>query len=124
MRDLPDAQYGEAQTFRDLQQGAPLAQVPSANVPAPRPGQASGPATPSQNPLASIIPAGAPTMRPAEPVTAGAALGPGPGTEALGPAATMQSANYTSAKQTLTQLAQTSSNPDLKVLAATIQRSA
>jgi hypothetical protein len=29
LRDLPDAQYGEAATYRDLQQQAPLAQTPS-----------------------------------------------------------------------------------------------
>lgn len=34
--------------------------------------------------LSSVVGFGAPTSRPGEPVTAGAAVGPGPGTAALG----------------------------------------
>lgn len=33
LRDLPDAQYGENATYRDLQQSAPLAQSPSVAAP-------------------------------------------------------------------------------------------
>jgi hypothetical protein len=36
------------------------------------------------NPAANVIPLGAPTNRPMEPVTAGVDAGPGPGSEILG----------------------------------------
>lgn len=69
LRELPDAQYGEAETFRDLQRAAPLSQVPSASTPA------GGPAT-GMTP--EVVPFGAPTMDPDEPTTAGANAGAGP----------------------------------------------
>lgn len=72
---LPDAAYGEQQTFREDQQGAPMAKA------AP-PGQAGPPTSPVD--LSGVVPMGAPTQRPGEPVTAGAAMGAGPGVEALG----------------------------------------
>lgn len=75
LRDLPDAQYGEAKTFRELQQGAPLAQTPGP--------QAQG--APSFAAAKDLLtPLDAPSERPNEPVTAGAALGAGPGPEVLG----------------------------------------
>lgn len=69
--ELPNAQYGEATEFRELQRAAQLA---SGGRPSPASAGAAAP---------NIIPMSAPTTRPGEPVTAGAALGPGPGTEAL-----------------------------------------
>lgn len=72
MRELPDAQYGEAKTFRELQQGAPLAQAQTPAAPSP------------QGPKRTPIPFNAPTARPDEPVTAGNPLGAGPGPEAMG----------------------------------------
>lgn len=74
LRDLPDAQYGEAATYRDLQQSAPLAQSPAPSA---------APATGGGGGSVPVIPFGAPTQRPGEPVTAGAPYGPGPGPEAL-----------------------------------------
>jgi hypothetical protein len=59
--DLPDARYGEQARFQEVQAGAGMAQA--------------GPAP---------VPLDAPTTRPEEPVTAGAALGPGIGPEAAG----------------------------------------
>jgi hypothetical protein len=59
--DLPDARYGEQARFQEVQAGADMAQA--------------GP-TP--------VPLDAPSQRPEEPVTAGAALGPGIGPEAAG----------------------------------------
>lgn len=59
VRDLPNAKYGENQAFRDAQQAAPMA--------------ASGPD------LSSIIPMGAASQRPEEPITAGMPFGPGGG---------------------------------------------
>lgn len=63
IRRMPNAGYGENKDFEQIQQGAAMAAAPQ------------GP---------SIVPLSAPTQRPNEPVTAGAALGPGPGREALG----------------------------------------
>lgn len=70
---LPDAQYGEEKTYREQQRGAPLIQAD------PRPGPASAG---GGRPVTGL---GDPSTRPDEPVTAGAALGPGPGPEALAP---------------------------------------
>ncbi len=75
-QQLPDAKYGEQKTFQADQSGAPLSQTNQS----PTPSQGFAP-----NPAAqSVVPMSAPTQRPGEPVTAGAALGPGPGTESLG----------------------------------------
>ena len=64
MRALPDAGYGEQADFMGIQAGAPMAADPQI-APPPPPG------------------IDAPTNRPNEPVTAGAAMGPGPGPEVL-----------------------------------------
>jgi hypothetical protein len=68
LRDLPDAQYGEAATFRSLQEKAPLAQTPSAT--APRRSSPGGGGAGS-----GITPMGAPTTRPDQPITAGMGQG-------------------------------------------------
>lgn len=81
LKDLPDAKYGENSQFQSLQQGAPLSASPS-------PGGSASPLDQGMlppNPAAGqVVPSSAPTMRPNEPVTSGAALGAGPGTSALG----------------------------------------
>ena len=69
--DLPNAKYGEAAQFADIQQGASMA--------APQPASGGAPV-----PQSAPTPIGAPTGQPDVPVTAGAAAGAGPGTEALG----------------------------------------
>jgi hypothetical protein len=66
-QDLPNADYGEQQAYQSQQQGAPMA-ADSGQAPA----SAGNPAA------ASVIPMSAPTNRPGEPVTSGAASGPGP----------------------------------------------
>lgn len=71
---LPDAAYGEQATYRQDQAGAAMAADPGAGATA----------TPSPVDLSNVVGFGEPTQRPNEPVTAGAAAGPGPGTEALG----------------------------------------
>lgn len=76
MRDLPDADYGENATYKDLQKAAPLAQ--SGGAMAPEEAYAGNPAA------ANVIPMDAPSQDPGTPVTAGAAAGGGPGLEALG----------------------------------------
>jgi hypothetical protein len=67
---LPDAGYGEQQDFQSIQSGAPLAKAQSVGG---TPAQASP----------QITGMGAPTQMPDTPVTAGAAMGAGPGMEAL-----------------------------------------
>lgn len=76
LQALPNAQYGENKDFQSLQQGAGLSQTPDL----------SGQAQPlPQNPAANqVVPASAPTARPNEPVTSGAAIGAGPGLSAIG----------------------------------------
>ncbi|MFD3531997.1 hypothetical protein [Streptomyces sp. NPDC058664] len=64
--------YGERQNLEQLQQAAPLSASPG------------GEAESAQDVTADLVGFGAPTQMPDEPVTAGAALGAGPGLEALG----------------------------------------
>jgi hypothetical protein len=75
VRDLPNAAYGEGQQFRDIQSGAPMGS-PSSSAPQPAAAPPAG--------LASVVPFGAPSQREGEPITAGAASGPGPGMDSLG----------------------------------------
>ena len=75
--------YGEGQELMNIQQSAPLAAAPSIE----QSGMPSGLASAA----ASIIPLSEKTLRPNEPVTAGADAGPGPGMDALG--LTMADAN-------------------------------
>lgn len=121
IRELPDAKYGEAKDFNDLQKQAPLANDPQPNISAAAPDQG-----PQQNPmsLSNVIPLGAPTQRPNEPVTAGSPLGPGAGPEAMGPAGTARTAQYQNASSLLSSIAAGSDNPDLQALAANIKRGA
>lgn len=76
VRDLSNAQYGEGAAFRELQQGAAMATAP-------------GPAGPPQGgspgiDLSGLAGMGDPSAQPGTPVTDGAALGAGGGTDALG----------------------------------------
>lgn len=70
--ELPDAKYGEAANFREIQQGAPL----SASSPGPAAGGAPGMPMPT--------PLGDPSAMPGQPVTAGADAGAGPDMASLG----------------------------------------
>lgn len=94
-RYIANLPYGEGQEFQDIQGSAPMeaaAGAPSASSMGSAPAQLrrqSGPLTP----LA------APSAMPGEPVTAGAALGPGPGPEALGIAAQRETQNQAFAAQ-------------------------
>lgn len=81
LKDLPDAKYGENSQFQALQQGASLSASPSPQGQ----GQPFDAGSLPPNPAAGqVVPLSAPTGRPNEPVTSGAALGAGPGTSALG----------------------------------------
>lgn len=89
--------YGEAGSQRAAMQAIPLpdaraadqratAPAPAAPAPPAAPGPYDGSQLQSEARAATFqpVPIGAPTARPGEPVTAGAALGAGPGPEALG----------------------------------------
>lgn len=81
LKTLPDAKYGENAQFQSLQQGAPLSASPSPQGGGMPFDQNSLPPNPAAG---QVTPLSAPTARPNEPVTAGAAVGPGPGPSALG----------------------------------------
>src|SRR5437763_4140801 len=69
---LPNAKYGEQSSFQQAQSAGPMAQDPGlgGSTPLPSPGN-----------VPDLTPLHAPTERPDEPVTAGAAQGPGVGPE-------------------------------------------
>jgi hypothetical protein len=74
---LPSQAYGEGVDTAAIKAGAPMARTPDvrgATNTEVRQAAAQGP----------ITPLFAPTQRPEEPITAGIAMGPGPGPEALG----------------------------------------
>lgn len=100
-RYIAGGDYGDG-GLMGIQQGAPMAKTLS-----------SAPAGPTGNGQVAdqsqqVIPLSAPSQRPFEPVTAGAATGPGPGPEALGMLPQAQQGG-TSAKQIVQGLA---SHPD------------
>jgi hypothetical protein len=68
IKSLPNAGYGESKEFRNIQQGAPMANSKAQPKPA----------------MPKVTGLGAPTERPNEPITSGIPMGPGPGPEALG----------------------------------------
>lgn len=80
LKDLPDAKYGENSQFQSLQQGASLSASPSPQGQA-QPFDAN--ALPPNPAASQVVPLSAPSGRPGEPVTSGAAMGAGPGTEAI-----------------------------------------
>lgn len=111
IRQIPGGSYGDRKELTQLQQGAPLAQVPSL----PTASQGGGGAV-SASPV-TPIPLSAPTQRPDEPVTAGAALGPGPGPEALGVAGMGPAGAYVTGVDALRQLAPVAAtNPEVAFL--------
>lgn len=75
LRDLPNADYGEGATYKDLQQSAGLSQSAGGDI---AQGFAANPAA------ANVTPIGAPSAMPGTPVTDGAPMGAGAGPEALG----------------------------------------
>jgi hypothetical protein len=66
--------YGERQELEQMQQAAPVSASPGGDVGAPQMADIT----------AGLVGFDAPTQMPDEPVTAGAAMGDGPGLEALG----------------------------------------
>jgi hypothetical protein len=70
-RDLPNAKYGENEAFRQAQMSAPMSGDIGSAMP-------SGQVAPGPD-LSQIIPMGADSQRPDEPITAGMSGGPGAG---------------------------------------------
>jgi hypothetical protein len=114
--------YGDGQDMMDIQGGAPMAATPS-----PTPVSASQMAQNAQQQAQPqgqpVTPLSAPTARPNEPVTAGAALGPGPGMSALGITPGQMQQGGQSAKQVVQTLAMhPDASPELKNLASMLGR--
>lgn len=78
VRDVPGGSYGDAQDLRNLQSSAPMSLAPGALSPTP------GGSPASAGIPVPVVPFNAPSQRPGEPVTTGAPLGAGAGTEILG----------------------------------------
>lgn len=102
---VPKVKPGQAQGVAGAQAAA-LRAVPL--------GTQTGPVGQPQGAPAQIVPMGAPTQNPNEPVTAGAPIGPGPGLEALGPAAQAQMGQPADpVRQQVAALYRVNPNPDL-----------
>lgn len=86
--DLPSAYYGEGVETAAIKSGAPLATTPSATA-------SSAPSVPAPAPVTPLF---APSQRPDEPITAGVAVGAGPGPEALAMAKSAEKLSDTLAK--------------------------
>lgn len=77
---LPDAAYGEQKAYQEQQTGAPMEQSnPQATAPSGAGAGAGLAGMAAQN----VIPFGAPSGRPSEPVTSGADQGAGPGSDVM-----------------------------------------
>lgn len=90
-RELPDAKYGENKSFEAAQDVARPSDA-QALPPAPAPTEFAGGSEPSPQEAAQLPELtgfSAPSERPGEPITAGAPLGAGPNSMALGPNAPM-----------------------------------
>ena len=83
---LPNAGYGEAQDYQEQKSGAAMAQSPAGNF-----------SSLFGNPAAQVTGLGEPTAQPGTPVTDGAALGAGAGTEAINTPQDDQSKAYNAA---------------------------
>lgn len=100
--------YGQAQALQAVEAAAPMAASPG-------PAAAPKPRAAGRGPASAPTAFGAPTQRPHEPVTTGAALGPGPGPEALG-LGSPGAAEYQSALTTLQSLATVSGSSEVGAL--------
>jgi len=110
-RYMPGLPQGQGRATFNNSKAAPLAGNPTPSMPAPQ----MAPAGPAVTPLT------APTQRPNEPVTAGAALGPGVGPEALGITPGMTMPQGQSAKATVQALAShPDASPELQSLASAL----
>lgn len=90
--DIPSSSYGEGVETASIQSGAPMAKTPDVRGAS----LSSMGMAPSQ--VERITPLFAPSQRPDEPITAGIAMGPGPGPEVLGMAKQTQKTSDALAK--------------------------
>ena len=97
--------YGDGQQLMDLQASAPMSSSPTPSAAAPVP---TGSA-----PQAQPVPIDAPSQRPGDPVTQGAAAGPGGGPEVLNLPAQSQNTGMLNALALLNQLGD-SASPQVK----------
>ena len=112
-RAVPNQTYGAAGAQIAAQRALPMrAPSPAPSMP-PVPGVGGAPTPLPSIPPGAFGPLERPTERPSEPVTAGAALGPGPGREALPTVSPAQS----SMAQMLSASAQRTGSPRLAELA-------
>lgn len=79
-RPMPDAAYGEQSAMSEIQGGAPMA----GNSLMPGGGPAPGGPPGGGGPPADVVPFGASSQRPGEPITSGIDMGAGPGSASLG----------------------------------------
>lgn len=82
VKAAPGQVYGQAAAQEQMQKAVPMGPPGAGSAP---PGAPQGPMQGNPIPPGAFGDIHRPTERPMEPVTAGAALGPGPGPEALGP---------------------------------------
>lgn len=75
--NLPSQAYGEGVETQAIKSGAPMAKTPDVRG-------ATNTEVRQAAEQAGVTPLFAPTQRPEEPITAGIAMGPGPGPEVLG----------------------------------------
>ena len=114
--------YGDGQALMDMQASAPMAKTnnPPASAPASsmQPQQPIAPSAGNGQPVQpSVTPLMAPTARPLEPVTSGAAAGPGPGPEVLNLGSTDVSQYQTAKEQIQAMASSPSASPALRALA-------
>lgn len=112
LRPITGLGYGQNQALNEAQAAAPLAQT---SLPGD-PGVAQATAQPAPP---SVVPFGAATQRPNEPVTAGSPLGPGPGPTPMGVNPTV--AAYQSAQASLTTVLQGQNSPEAQALLQSLQ---
>lgn len=72
MMSLSDAKYGEQQAYHNAEAAAPMSASPGGM-------DAAAAAAPSGPNLSNIVPMGAPTQNPNQPIQAGLPMGPGAG---------------------------------------------
>jgi len=114
--------YGDGQALMDMQASAPMAQTnnppKSASASSMQPQQAIAPSAGNgQTIQPAITPLTAPTSKPLEPVTAGAASGPGPGPEVLNLSNTDVSQYQTAREQIQAMASSPTASPALRALA-------
>lgn len=100
IRELTGGKYGEGKAFTDLEASAPMA---AADTGAPTPPAPSPQGGPPSAPV-DVIPFGAATQSPDEPVTAGNPLGAGVGPAAMGLQDPMQQIDQQDAQRLVSYL--------------------